>query len=267
MSSKKAPRRWPLILIAAPAAVAVWSGWVGLGGMCGFGVIHPLPGITLFGLDHFQLNTAITLPVGVESYGAYAMGVWLFPGLPVPVRNFARRSAIGSLLLGMLGQVAYHLLNAAHIKTAPWFIIMLVSALPVITLGFGAGLTHLLTRHNDVEEDEDDQDDQDTPDEPQRPLEALSASGRPSMSTYSTATAEPLSGPQTERLSTPETAISNGHGSHAAPRSRSWSRDRRAKTIVAKNPEISGAELGRRLGVTERHGQRIIRNLTSMDMA
>jgi hypothetical protein len=24
-------RRWPLLLIAAPAAVAIWSGWVGLG--------------------------------------------------------------------------------------------------------------------------------------------------------------------------------------------------------------------------------------------
>jgi hypothetical protein len=30
-------KRWPLFLIAAPAAVAVWSGWVGLGQMCGFG--------------------------------------------------------------------------------------------------------------------------------------------------------------------------------------------------------------------------------------
>ena len=26
-------RRWPLLLIASPAAVAVWSGWVGLGGL------------------------------------------------------------------------------------------------------------------------------------------------------------------------------------------------------------------------------------------
>ena len=69
-------RRWPLFLIAAPAAVAVWSGWVGLGGMCGFGIIHPLPGICA----GFQLNTAITLPVGVEAYGAYALGAWLAPG-------------------------------------------------------------------------------------------------------------------------------------------------------------------------------------------
>jgi hypothetical protein len=59
-------RRWPLFLIAAPAAVAIWSGWVGLGELCGFGVIHPLPGI----VPGLQLNTAITLPVGVEAYAA-----------------------------------------------------------------------------------------------------------------------------------------------------------------------------------------------------
>lgn len=53
-------RRWPLFLIASPAAVAVWSGWVGLGTLCGFGVIHPLPGIW----DGLRVNTAITLPVG-----------------------------------------------------------------------------------------------------------------------------------------------------------------------------------------------------------
>jgi len=69
--------RWPLFLIASPAAVAIWSGWVGLGGLCGFGPIHPLPGIA----DGFTINTAITLPVGVEAYGAYALRAWLTAGV------------------------------------------------------------------------------------------------------------------------------------------------------------------------------------------
>ena len=132
--------RWPLFLIAAPAAVAVWSGWVGLGGLCGFGVIHPLPGIW----DALRLNTAITLPVGVEAYGAYALGAWLTPGTPERARAFARRSAVGALALGMLGQVVYHLLAAAGAARAPWPVVVLVSCLPVVTLGFGAALTHLL---------------------------------------------------------------------------------------------------------------------------
>jgi hypothetical protein len=133
-------RRWPLFVIAAPAATAVWSGWVGLGNLCGFGMVHPLPGI----LPGFQLNTAITLPIGVEAYGAYALGAWLTPGVPDTARRFARGSAIGALALGMLGQVAYHLLAARHATRAPVPVVVLVSCLPVVTLGFGAALAHLL---------------------------------------------------------------------------------------------------------------------------
>ena len=132
--------RWPLFLIAAPAAFAVWSGWVGLGGMCGFGPVNLLPGIG----GGFHLNTAITLPVGVEAYGAYALGAWLTPGTPERARSFARRSAIGALALGMLGQVVYHLLAAAGAQRAPWPVVVLVSCMPVMVLGFGAALTHLL---------------------------------------------------------------------------------------------------------------------------
>lgn len=134
-----AVRRWPLFLIASPAAVAIWSGWVALGGMCGFGLVQPFPGIVSWHLD-----TAITLPVGVESYGAYALAAWLSPATPEPVRKFAKWSALGSLALGMLGQVAYHLLSAAHRTRAPWPVVVVVASLPVVTLGFGAALAHLL---------------------------------------------------------------------------------------------------------------------------
>lgn len=239
-------RRWPLFLIAAPAAVAVWSGWVGLGGMCGFGVIHPLPGIW----DSVKVNTAITLPIGVEAYGAYAMGAWLRLPPGHPARKFAKRSAIGSLLLGMLGQVAFHLLNAAHAIRAPWPIVALVSCLPVVVLGFGAGLTHLLGQGGEDEADE-------VSDEPQLPLEALSAASRPSMSTFSTATAEADQEPASEDVKEPARA----GGSHAAPKARTWSRQRRVAAIVANNPNIKGAELGRKLGVHPRTGQRELNKL------
>lgn len=144
--------RWPLFVIAAPAAVAVWSGWVGLGGMCGFGLVQPLPGIVAWHLD-----TAITLPVGVEAYGTYALAAWLTPGAPERARTFARRSAIGALTLGMLGQVVYHLLAASHATRAPWPVVVLVSCLPVVTLGFGAALTHLL-RSAEIQEQLTDAD-------------------------------------------------------------------------------------------------------------
>lgn len=138
----RAPARWPLILLALPAGVATWSGWVGLGRFTGFGVVTPLPGI----LDNFEINSAIVLPIGVEAYAAYALGTWLshHPMLSTGTRRFAGWSALGSLLLGMLGQIAYHLLEVAGAVLAPWQVTTAVSCLPVLVLGMGAGLGHMI---------------------------------------------------------------------------------------------------------------------------
>ncbi|WP_428963931.1 ABC transporter permease [Micromonospora fluostatini] len=135
---------WPVVLLALPAFVAIWSGWVGLGGLTGFGVVHPLPGIW----DSFSINSAITLPIGVETYGAYALYVWLSGRVPERARRFAKWSAIASLLVGALGQVAYHLLEAAGVTSAPWWITTAVACLPVAVLGMGAALAHLVRSHD-----------------------------------------------------------------------------------------------------------------------
>jgi len=110
--------------------------------MTGFGQVHPLPGIW----DSLHLDTAVTLPVGVEAYAAYALRAWLSASAAVSARTrrFARASAIGSLLLGMAGQIAYHLLAQTGATHAPWGITTAVSCLPVLVLGMGAALAHLL---------------------------------------------------------------------------------------------------------------------------
>lgn len=132
-----------MFLIALPAFVAIWSCWVGLGGLTGFGVVHPLPGIA----DSFSINTAITLPIGVEIYAAYALRAWLSGRVARRASRFAKWSAIGSLLIGCLGQVAYHVLVAAGVTTAPWQITTVVACLPVAALGMGATLAHLMRDH------------------------------------------------------------------------------------------------------------------------
>jgi len=133
-------RTWPLWLLALPAFVAVWSGWVGMGKLCGFGVVQPLPGIW----DSLRLDTSITLPIGMEAYAAYAIKVWLSgEGSPAAV-GFARRSTITALSVGALGQVVYHLLTAAGVDHAPWPITALAAVLPVGVLGMGATLAHLV---------------------------------------------------------------------------------------------------------------------------
>jgi hypothetical protein len=141
-----AGRRWPLLLLALPAAVAIWSGWVGLGEMAGFGLVHPLPGIA----DGFTINSAITLPVGMEAYAAYALGVWLSPRpVPARARRFACRSSLAALGLGLLGQVSYHLL-VAYRASAPLVVVVLVACVPVLVLGAGAALLHLLGSQPDA---------------------------------------------------------------------------------------------------------------------
>lgn len=138
-----APRRnnlWLLLLIAAPAAVEVWSGWIGLGTFCGFGEIRPLPGVW----SGLQINTVLTLPVGMEAYAGYALWVWLASSAGETVRAFARRSAIGAFVLSCLGQTTYHLLAAAHLMRAPALVVILVACLPVAVLAFAAALTHLM---------------------------------------------------------------------------------------------------------------------------
>jgi hypothetical protein len=61
-----------LLVLAAPAAAEVWSGWVGIAQKTGFGLVSPLPGIW----PSLHLDTSITLPVGVEAYAAYALRAW-----------------------------------------------------------------------------------------------------------------------------------------------------------------------------------------------
>jgi hypothetical protein len=138
----RAVRSWPLLVLAAPAAAEVWSGWVGIAQKTGFGLVSPLPGIW----PALHLDTAITLPVGVEAYAAYALRAWLSRDRQVSARTrrFARWSAICSFALGMAGQVAYHLMAQAGMARAPWAITTLVSCLPVLVLAMGTTLAHML---------------------------------------------------------------------------------------------------------------------------
>lgn len=131
---------WPLVLLSLPAGVAIWSGWVGLGELTGFGPVKLLPGIW----DGARINSAITLPIGVETYAAYALRVWLAAG-PGRARTFARWSALGSLIVGAAGQIAYHLMTAVGMTHAPAPIVAAVACLPVAVLGMGAALAHLVT--------------------------------------------------------------------------------------------------------------------------
>ena len=131
----------PLAVIGLAAMVAVWSGWVGLGKLTGFGVIQPFPGIW----DDLRINTCVALPISVEAYAAYALRCWLSGGqFSRRATNFAKWSAIASLVIGAGAQVAYHLMAAAGMERAPWWITVAVACVPVVVLGLASALAKLV---------------------------------------------------------------------------------------------------------------------------
>lgn len=139
---QRSPVAWPLFLLSLPAFVSIWGGWVGMGRLTGFGPINLLPGIA-----DFTVDTAITLPIGLETYAAYSMYAWLAAAhLSTPTRRFAKWSALGSLVLGMAGQAAYHVMASQGTVKAPVEIVIVVSAIPVIVLGLGTGLAHAMRK-------------------------------------------------------------------------------------------------------------------------
>lgn len=236
-------RSWPLLLLAAPAFVAIWSGWVGLGDLTGFGVVHPLPGIA----DDFTLNTAITLPIGVETYAAYALKVWLSAGVPARARAFARWSALGSLLLGAAGQVAYHLMSAAGVTQAPWQITAAVACLPVAVLGMGAALAHLVHTGE-----------ADAPRAVEVSAQVVDPDG---------AAVEPVAGeaPAVEaRAPRAPRVTSSPRSSRSTTTARSSSdTGSRVARLRERHPDLSTAEIARRLGVTDRTVRRHLAERTA----
>ncbi|MFG1839122.1 ABC transporter permease [Micromonospora sp. NPDC049175] len=134
---------WPVWLLMLPAFVAVWAGWVELGKLTGFGPVDLLPGFTRDGGPLVTIDTAITLPIGMETYAAYALYVWLSGRTSGKTRKFAMTSALIALSLGAGAQITYHLI-ATPTTGAPWQITTVVACLPVVVLGIGAALGHLV---------------------------------------------------------------------------------------------------------------------------
>jgi hypothetical protein len=253
--------RWPLVIMALPAAVAVWSGWVQLGMMCGFGVVQPLPGIV-----PWHINTAVTLPVGTEAYAAFALGAWLHSATAERAKKFARNSAIGSLALGVSAQVSYHLLAASGATRAPWPVTVLVSSVPVVVLGFGAALSHLLRQDVKVSENVT----ADAPVASETEVTAVIEATPESVSSPDTTPAIPATEivaaldmtPDTD--ATPEATVLPLRTGQPTPVKASdivsglSDIERRARRLLKTTPDMSGAELARRLDLPNaKAGQRL----------
>src|SRR5690606_13748833 len=131
---------WPVWALMAPAAEAISGGGVGPGEKAGFGGVNLLPGIG----EGLEVTTAITLPIGMAAYAACALYVWLSGRAVATPKAFAKRFALTPLVIGAAGQMADHVMDAAGVGVAPWYVTALVACLPVAVLGMGAALAHMV---------------------------------------------------------------------------------------------------------------------------
>jgi hypothetical protein len=243
---------WPLLVIAAPAAVAIWSGWVGLGGMCGFGPIHPMPGIA----DSFTINTAITLPIGVEAYGAYALAVWLgAKGISAKTRLWARSSAVGALALGCLGQVAFHLLSAARWVQAPWPVVTVVSCLPVVSLALAAALAHMIRA--DVELDIQPDVEVDTSADDLAKIEPSATADIEDPPLVDIGMDSQVDKPKPAEVDKPRPAVRTSKRTAAAAD--------KVTAVLRRDPSLSNVEVAKRAGVSAKTVQRTRQQLAGPD--
>lgn len=281
---------WVVGIIAACALLEVWASWLGIGSVSGF----PKLG---------RMTTGWILPVSTEAYWGYALYAWLAASSGPRSRRFAMWTAVIVFTLSMLGQEAGHLLSASR-QTAPWYVQALATALPLIALGLIAILVHL--RQLDREEARTaarkaaeaerlaamERAEADERTALREQVDELTAALSASSGDLAAARQETeaalakvevltrklagtsgakgtrkrrpvpppkrgaVSGPEATPISGPETPPADDVDTQAA-----------ALEILASEPGISGSELGRRLGKTERYGCMLKKQLSASGAA
>jgi len=257
---------WVLIVIAGFALYDVWTAWSQLGGKSGFG------------------RAGWTLTVIVEVYLLYALFAWLGGAAGPRSRRFAMWSAGFVFILSLIGQASSRL-NAHQVP--PVAVVVFVSVLPVVGLMLIAFLIHFRqidrAEAAEIEQERQQAERQSAQasaevariaeletalDTLRGELEAAQAereaaemgtsralqevevltrklariSGRKPARKPAPKTAS-ASAPNTGDSSTLETEIPDDVDTQAA-----------ALEILASEPGISGSALGRRLGMSERYG-------------
>lgn len=254
---------WVPAIVAVFAFYDVWGAWTELGNKSGFA--H---------------GTGWTLTVIVELYWAYAGFAWLAGAPGLRSRRFAMFSAFGVFILSLIGQGSSYL---ALGRTPPAAVVVFVRLLPVTVLALLAVLVHL--RHLDRADAEaaaeqaarvaaetqqatvatDERDALRAQMETQRAeLEAAVTARDDAQREAEEATAK--AGRLTRKLATGSGSVRGRNGRTKPPANGGRKTantqvpkdvDARAEALalLSEDPAISGAQLGARVGMSERWGQ------------
>lgn len=117
--------------VAAAAIILSFTALSGLGRLAGWGALAPL------------------LPLTVDAYGLTATRVWLTKRTKSQrVRRFAARNAVGAILASVAGNAVYHAVTAKAVVLGSWtwVMVVMVSAVPPITIGLVSHMIALRSR-------------------------------------------------------------------------------------------------------------------------
>ena len=180
-----------------------------------------------------RMTTDWTLAVVIEAYWAYAVYAWL-AAVGRRSRRFAMWSAAGVFILSVVGQSAAPVMAATAVK-------VFANALPVIVLALIAVLVHL--RHLDRAEWEAGE---------QERREAVPGP-------------IPAPAPAAPEKRSPQPAPKRSRPARRSAPADDLTLEARALGLLGAHPEMSGAALGRELGVHESYGRKLRNRLAPVD--
>lgn len=259
--AKPAPRDylWVLAVIAACALIKVSPSWVGIAASAGFPRFGKIP-------------TDWTLAVIMEAYWAYALYAWLAASAGPRSRRFAMWSAAGVFALSLAGQSAARLVGAKAMTA-------FANGMPVIVLALIAILVHLrqLDRADAARAEEAARRDERARAEEaaaadertalRAELDTLAGEVEPLREALAAATKQAEEDAQKRAIlerklaaQKPSRARANpARAKSATARAEQMTKDVDARTkalsVLAAEPDISGAALGPRVGMSKRWGQ------------
>jgi hypothetical protein len=127
-----------ILAVAVAAAVLSFDSLTGLAHLAG--VTGRLAGFRLSWL----------LPIAVDAYAVTATRVWLRTAGTARTAAYARRNAVGAIVLSVAGNATFHGLTAAGLTALAttgwgWLLVVAVSAVPPVMLGLVAHLHALVS--------------------------------------------------------------------------------------------------------------------------
>jgi hypothetical protein len=127
-----------ILAVAVAAAVLSFDSLTGLAHLAG--VTGRVAGFRLSWL----------LPIAVDAYAVTATRVWLRTAGTARTAAYARRNAVGAIVLSVAGNATFHGLTAAGVTTLAatgwgWLLVVAVSAVPPVMLGLVAHLHALVS--------------------------------------------------------------------------------------------------------------------------